>query len=99
MECKSSAIAKAIESASTRIPARSLVIFPLIQVAAGLLSGRQRDFDFFAILLNDHGYGRFFSAPALEERKTFQFPDLAIISENDGAWLIAILQDSLNVFL
>jgi hypothetical protein len=96
LEGETASVAESVQCPAAGIATGGPVVGALIEVAPCFLSSSEGNLELLAVLLDDDSFGSFFARDALQERKSFEFADLAIISEDNGAGAVAIPQDGLK---
>jgi hypothetical protein len=87
-----SAIAESVERSAMSVSSGRAMILLLIQIASCFLTRSQGNLKPLPVFRDDNEVGRRIANPVSFKGESFQFPDLAIISKDDRAWLIALLK-------
>ena len=93
MNRKTTHVAEGIEGPAPRVTAGGAAVIALVQVGARLLAGGHGDGDLPPIFIEGDGLGERFANEFLLEFQAFEFPHLDIISKEDGAWLIPLVEN------
>src|SRR5262245_55005093 len=92
LDCKAARVGECIQCLAPRIPPGGPVIFPLIQISAGLLPGSKRNSELLSILFDGNHFRQGLTDQFLLEFESLQLTHPAIISKENGRRLISLTE-------
>src|SRR5215831_20678939 len=89
LDCKAAGVGECIQCIASSIPPGGPVIFPLIQISAGLLPGSKRNSELLSVLFDGNHFRQGLTDQFLLEFESLQLTHPAIISKENGRRLIS----------